>query len=79
MLCSYLGVSGLAGVMIMVISMPLNMKLGKMMGKYTKLTMELRDKRVKFTNELLQVRYDAVTGPLQSRYCASSSPTSCCV
>ena len=54
MLCSYLGVSGLAGVMIMVISMPLNMRLGKMMGKYTKLTMELRDKRVKFTNELLQ-------------------------
>merc|ERR1719424_1700700 len=34
--------------------MPLNTWLGKQTGKFTKRTMHKRDKRVKFTNELLQ-------------------------
>lgn len=54
MLCQFLGPSGLAGILIMVFSMPLNSFLARKMGDYTRRTMGLRDKRVKFTSELLQ-------------------------
>ena len=54
MLYHFLGVAGLAGLGVMIISMPLNTWLSKSMQKYTKRTMQARDKRVKFTNELLQ-------------------------
>ena len=54
MLCGYLGVAGLAGAVIMAVSVPLNMKIGRVMGRFTKRTMAARDKRVKFTTELLQ-------------------------
>ena len=55
MLCQYLGPSGLAGIFIMILSMPLNTYLSKKLGSFTRKTMILRDKRVKFTAELLQV------------------------
>lgn len=54
MLYSYLGPSGFVGLFVMIMMLPLNMKLGKTIGKYTQRTMSSRDKRVKFTNELLQ-------------------------
>ena len=38
----------------MVISMPLNTWLGKLTARFTRTTMAARDRRVKFTNELLQ-------------------------
>ena len=54
MLCNFLGVAGLAGIFIMVFSMPLNTQLSRKMGAFTRRTMALRDRRVKFTSELLQ-------------------------
>jgi hypothetical protein len=38
----------------MIFSMPLNSYLARKMGDFTRRTMGLRDKRVKFTSELLQ-------------------------
>ncbi len=57
MLCQYLGPSGLAGILIMLLSMPLNGFIVKKLGAFTRKTMILRDKRVKFTTELLQAPY----------------------
>ena len=54
MLYHYLGWAGFASLGVMVITMPLNTWLGKQTGKFTKRVMAKRDKRVKFTNELLQ-------------------------
>jgi len=54
MLYNYLGPSGFMGLAVMVMMLPLNMKLGAKIGKYSLATMGARDKRVKFTNELLQ-------------------------
>ena len=54
MLYHFMGPAGLAGLGVMIVSMPLNTWLGKQTAKFTKVTMAARDRRVKFTNELLQ-------------------------
>ena len=54
MLCCYLGPSGLVGIMIMFLSMPLNAFIATKLGAFTHKTMMLRDKRVEFMTELLQ-------------------------
>ena len=46
----------------MVVSMPLNTWLGKQTAAYTRKTMAARDKRVKYTNELLQGTAQSRTG-----------------
>ena len=50
----YLGVAGLAGLGVMLLSMPLNMILGRRRGKLTKQLMAARDRRVKFSSEVFQ-------------------------
>ena len=56
MLYDFMGPAGLSALGVLVISMPLNTWISKKTASYTKATMGARDKRVKFTNELLQVR-----------------------
>ncbi|KOO23503.1 multidrug resistance-associated protein 3, partial [Chrysochromulina tobinii] len=54
MLYDFMGYSGLAALGVLIISMPLNTWISNKARVYTKLTMEKRDKRVKYANELLQ-------------------------
>ena len=55
MLYSQLGISSVAGLALMVITMPLQIRIGKLQAKYTKATMATRDRRVSFLSEILQV------------------------
>lgn len=54
MLCCYMGPSGLVGILIMLLSLPLNAFIATKLGAFTHKTMILRDKRVEFMTELLQ-------------------------
>ena len=54
MLYDFMGYSGLAALGVLIISMPLNTWISNKARVYTKVTMEKRDKRVKYANELLQ-------------------------
>ncbi|KAG8463488.1 hypothetical protein KFE25_004999 [Diacronema lutheri] len=53
MLWAQVGPAGLAGVLVLTLLMPLNTKVAKMQMSLTKRTMAARDRRVKFTNEVV--------------------------
>lgn len=75
MLYSQLGISSVAGLALMVITMPLQIRIGKLQAKYTKATMATRDRRVSFLSEILQVSLSARLSPA-SLDPASLDPTS---
>jgi len=54
LLYSMLGVAGFVGLAVMVVLIPVNVRVASRTAVYTKWTMAARDKRVKFTNEVLQ-------------------------
>lgn len=53
MLWAQVGPSGLAGILVLLLLMPLNTKVAKLQMQLTKRTMAARDRRVKFTNEVV--------------------------